>query len=305
MKWNTLYHLYEGGALLGIMCCWGMIVFTSPANEPTQWQSFNRTLEMASARATWNETKRIQLLQPDISKSGNSREGFRIEKLSTRTNAVIQYLENTKDYLRSLPPNLPLQGDEWLLKINQAKVKMDDQVSHLRESYEDLQMPQFDYIADGTKNNPLYKGLPDKDFAHNYFEGTLPAEAMAILTQKQLTLRRFTIEVLKKTGSCVIGPWQIEVVRPQAQTPAATYKISVGDEYTADMFIGASARETNPRMILNGKSLSVRSGSANIRFETKEIGPQFWEGKVVYKHKGRYKTITHKVPFEVWSKSEH
>ncbi|OJJ17897.1 hypothetical protein BKI52_28990 [marine bacterium AO1-C] len=297
MKWNSLYYLYEGVALLGILLSWSAIVFTSPPNDPSQWQSFNQNLEMALTRATWDQAESLEIMQLDVSKSGKSREGIsrvqRMQKLSERTHAVLQKLEAAKDYVRTLPPDKPIKANDWLLKINQVKVDLDRQIQHLNHSFEDLHVPQFDYIADGTKRNPLYKGLPERDFAHNYFEEVLPAEAMVLLTQKQLVLRRFTSEVIKKTGACSPERYYWRSVKAQAQ--ASVQKVQEGDEYTADLFLGVKMSPTDLQAQLNGRS--IIPGQTGVIFKTKGQGHQHQDLTLTFDYKGKRPTFTHRLNY--------
>ncbi|HAS40103.1 MAG TPA: hypothetical protein DCS93_06465 [Microscillaceae bacterium] len=308
MKWNTLYHVYEGLILLLIGCCWWAF-FDPFIPNPTHWQSLNQTLDTIYVDAYTASQDALIDLRKEVRKQGNPREGLdrvkRAALLAKKTNQVFASLEEAKGYLQKLDPVEQATTERFMIRSRfayQLKANLDGYTQWLTNEFRDLDLPRFAPLAEGNEENSLYYvSEPDKDFAHNYFESTPAIGAIALLSQKQIQLKRYEMVVLKKLGSeptgiLCGGGWiaptlgKLKIVIP------------VGDEYTADMFIGASARETNPRMILNGEPLSVRSGSTNIRFETKEIGPQFWEGKVVYKHKGRYKTVAHKVPFEVLPK---
>ena len=309
MKWNTAYHIYEGVALIVIILSWWMYTTDRVIDNGIHWQSFNHSMEASVQKATITSQKSDSILREDVRKNGNSREGLdRIQRaalLKKRTNAVIANLEKTKNYLKTLPQNSHDQANHWMIRQRtayQIKDELDKYVDWLMKEFKDLNLPKFEKIANGNEENSLYfVWEPDRDFAHNYFKYAIPTEAMAILTQKQLIIKRYESEVLKKLGGggfyscCWCGFWKIEA---STHTPINT--IQVGDEYTADMFISASASKTNPRMTLNGYPITVRDGIGDVQFTAKGRRKQYWEGRITFRKKwGKDTTFMQRIPYEV------
>ncbi|OJJ17895.1 hypothetical protein BKI52_28980 [marine bacterium AO1-C] len=310
MKWNTIYHSYEGIALLMIGWCWWTFFYPKTPTEVTHWQSLNYTLETRTIDAYTASQDAITDLRKDVRNQGNSREGVerikRAELLSSKTNHVFARLGEAKGYLQQLDPAEQATTERFMVHSGfayQLKNKLDDYTQWLANEFRDLALPKFSPLAEGNEENSLYYvSEPDKDFAHNYFESTSAAEAIALMTQKQTQIKRYEIEVLKRLYDGPTVSFCCGCDRIRAELGKLKALIPVGEEYTADMFIGRSARETNPRMTLNGEPLAVISHYGAVEFQTKEVGQQFWEGKIVYKHEGQYRRVDYKVPFEVLPK---
>ncbi|OJJ17892.1 hypothetical protein BKI52_28965 [marine bacterium AO1-C] len=310
MKWNTAYHVYEIIALLLIALSWWSWVTDSGHYETSHWQALNNRLEYGLALARTQADKADTTLRKEVKKTGNSREGLarikRMELLRKRTNEVMADLHNTIQHLKIMPEDGYRQANDWMVKegaANRTKQILDYYVDWLASEFNDLSLPKFEKIAEGNQENSLYyEREADKDFTHNYFDNTSPEEAIAILTQKQLIIKRYEAEVLKRLGGgcCFCGSWKFNRIDTKTFAPVNT--IQVGDEYTADMFIQSSASKANPRMSINQTPLMVKDGQADVAFKAQTIGKQFWEGKITLKIRGRDSTFIHRVPFEVLPK---
>jgi len=313
MKRNTIYHIYEGLALILTCLSWWAFFYSAYTVETTHWQSLSHTLETIHANAYTASQDALISLRKDVRKQGNSREGLervkRAELLIKKTNGIFTKLEEAKGYLQKLDPAEQATTERFMVRSGfayQLKANLDDYTRWLQNEFRDLDLPKFAPLAEGNEKNPLYQiSEPDRDFAYNYFASTSATEAMALITQKQTEVKRYEKAVLGKLWnepgffSCYGCGW---IGLKLWQT---NYIIPVGETYTAAMFIGRAVSEANPQMMMNNQFLTIWNGTTEIGFETQKTGQQFWEGKIVYKHEGRYKTVTHKVPFEVWSKNEH
>ncbi|HAS40105.1 MAG TPA: hypothetical protein DCS93_06475 [Microscillaceae bacterium] len=309
MKWNTLYHSYEGVAMLIIVTCWWLVVTNRMINNEPHWQSFNGVIERGVANAQVASHKADSALKVDIRKQGNSREGLeRIKRaalLQKRTNEVVTFLENTKNYLKQMLVEDRKETSSWMItqgKAYQVKKKLDKYVEWLAKEHKDLTLPKFDKIAEGNEGNALYFAWENnRDFAHTYFAYASPNEAETVLSLKQSIVKRYESYVLRKLGAGDLSSCCI-CYRIGAGLSVPVHTIQVGQEYTADMFIEISASRANPRMSINQTPLMVKDGHAEVTFQTQGVGKQFWEGKITVRYNGKDSTIVHRVPIEVLPK---
>jgi len=310
MKWNTAYHIYEVLALTIIALSWWSWATDQSHYYTTHWRALGHSLEYSVQHAQMRTDRADARLREDVKRMGNSREGLdrikRVELLRKRTKDVMMALQHTKEHLKKMPTNAYHQTSDWMIKkeiAQQTKQKLDQYVYWLSQEFKDLSLPKFDKLAEGNQENPLYYAREaNKDFAHNYFDHTSPAEVIALLTQKQLTVKRYEEEVMKKLDSgCCCAYLSFDKFGAAVYAPLNT--IEVGQEYTADMFINLLTGEFNPRMVAQNQPLIVRQDKANVAFKATKIGKQFWEGRFILKTRGdRDTSLIHRVPFEVLPK---
>lgn len=311
MKWNTMYHLYEGLALLVIGLSWTLVGFTSSKVNSTHWQSFQYDLEASLIDAITVAKDREINLYKDVSKQGNPTEGLerikRVKELTTVTDKLMIKLEEAKTALQQLDPDEYTITYDLMVRMRVAckiKNELDDYVKWLNAEFKDLELPKFEPLAQGNKKNPLYYTIqPDRDFAHNYFSSTSASEALAFITQKQLLVKRYEMEVLKKLSPAYDAVFlgycnTVQVILMSKNKEV----VQAGEMYTADMFIGLYPSFANPQMKINGELWQGYERQVKVEFTTQEAGKQFWEGEITYKHKGKYQTVKHKVPYEVLPK---
>ncbi|OJJ17893.1 hypothetical protein BKI52_28970 [marine bacterium AO1-C] len=301
MKWNTIYRIYEGLAVVITLGCWWLYITTQIIDSEVHWQSFNSAVERYVNKACKASVDADSMLKADVRKNGNSREGIeRIKRaalLQERTNEVMKALETTKNHLKAMPAGARRKASNWMVSQGEAhRVKewLDKYVTWLSEEFKDLTLPKFEKIAEGDEENALY-------FAHNYFAYTSPAEAVTVLSHKQSIVKRYESEVLKKLGAGdITGSFVCYWLRPGVF--ASTKIIQVGEEYNADMFIEISASRANPRMSINQTPVMVRDGQGQVVFRAQGVGKQFWEGKIRARVYGKDSTFVHRVPLEVLPK---
>ena len=307
MKQNTIYHIYEGVALLVTGLCWWFLLNPSPHVVAHHWQSLSHTLESINLDAQAASEEGIFNLREDTRRSGDSQYGLAIVKrtqlLMKRTNQLVAKLEEAKGFLQQLDPKECITTQRFMIRSGlayQLKSELDGYTQWLQNEFEDLKLPQFASLAEGNQENPLYYASePDKDFAHNYFESTSASKAIALINQKQAEVRRYGMMVFRRFwddrgGSICGGHDGVEV-----QIRQLNMAIPVGEEYTADLFIGQPFYEAYPKITFNGHPLVVSSNMAEVNFLAQKVGKQFWESKVTYRHKGRCHMMTHKIPLEV------
>ncbi len=307
MKQNTIYHIYEGMALLVTGLCWWFFLNPSPQVVAHHWQSLSHTLEAINLNAQTASEEQIFNLREDIRRSGDPPYGLAIVKrtqlLMQKTNQLVVKLEEAKGFLQQLDPEERITTQRFMIRSGlayQLKGELDGYTQWLQSAFEDLKLPQFAPLAEGNQENPLYYASePDKDFAHNYFESTSASEAITLINQKQAEVRDYRMMVFRRfwddSGISICGGHGgVEV-----QIRELGGAIPVGEEYTADLFIGRPFYEAYPKITFNGLPLVVSNNMAEVNFLAQKVGKQFWESKVTYRHKGRRHTMTRKVPFEV------
>lgn len=300
MKWNTAYHIYEAGAILVIILSWWLWATDQNINQGIHWQSFDGVMERSLTRGQVASQKAVKDLREDVRKNGNSREGLaRIERalvLQKRTQKIIATLDKAKKRLNTMPSGAYCKVSNWLIAQGEAhriKKKLDQHVNWLNWEHRDLVEP-FEKFA---KGNPA----GNQDFAHYYFEYASPAEASLILSFKQVIIRRYEAQLLKKLGAGDLSSG-CSINWVEAGVWAPTDIIQAGDTYTADLFISTGARVRDLKMQINQTPLMIQDGQGRVAFQTQGVGRQFWEAKVIWRLAGRDTTVTQRVPLEVLPK---
>ncbi|OJJ17894.1 hypothetical protein BKI52_28975 [marine bacterium AO1-C] len=311
MKWNTLYYVYEVLVVLVTLGI-GWLWWSEPAIEAENyWPSYNTSLEQSIYRATLAAQASDSTLRADVRKQGSSREGVdrigRAALLQQRTNQVMAIVETAKNRLKNLPKNAQRQTSN--LMINQAmayriKDSLDRYVDWLTFEFRDLGLPKFEKLAKHDHRKDWYYPWESiQDFPKRYFKYTRPAEAITILNLQQAAVKRYESKVLKRldagsiTSSCGFNK-----VEPGVFAPLNT--LQVGDEYTADMFISASASKYYTRMTYNGRPITVKDGKGEVLFTARGKSKQYWKSGFIFRKRGTLKdtTITYTLPFEVLPK---
>ena len=300
MKWNTAYHIYEAGALLVIVLSWWLWATDQMVDQEVHWQSFDGVMERSLTKGQVASQKAVKNLKVGVRKNGNSREGLaRIERallLQKRTQKIIAMLDKAKKRLNTMPSGAYRKVSNWLIAQGEAhhiKKKLDQHVNWLNWEHRDLVEP-FEKFA---KGNPA----GNQDFAHYYFEYASPAEASLILSFKQVIIRRYEAQLLKKLGAGDLSSCCVDH-RIEAGVWAPTDIIQVGDTYAADLFISSWIHLPYLRMQLNQTPLTVADGQGRVAFQTQGVGRQFWDAKIIWRLTGRDTTVIQRVPLEVLPK---
>lgn len=297
MKWHTIYNMYEGVAILAIVACWGTITFVAKPDYSAQMLPITQAMSTSLQHRTKAMLKAGKELRKDVKRNGNSREGLerikRVRVLQQRTNKLIQKLEGWKMPLQKYRNDGKTVVAKMMLdgaKGYELKQQLDTYVNWLTKEFIDLDLPKFEKLAEGNEKKALYDNdwiKISKDFAHLHFEHVSPAIALGILTEKQLEIKRYEAEVMKKIGvggfsSCCFCFDRIE---PFVIVPSRT--VQIGDEYTADLFItGKLVRARSPwtkvRMLTNKTPVPVKDGTLELTFSPGGTGTQYWTGKITY-----------------------
>ncbi|OJJ17889.1 hypothetical protein BKI52_28950 [marine bacterium AO1-C] len=305
---NKMYLTFEILALLVIAWVWGDMLQGAPkfSEHFTALQSAeDYGLRQAKLRAK----EQVKDLRQDVRKQGNSREGRerikRAEQLLEHTQQVVAFLEGVKRQLNKLPRN---RVNDWMIEQKKAyeiKDTLDKYVKWMVKEYKDLTLPELNALAKSNKATPLYsKKESDKDFAHSYFENASKVEVKAFLSQKQLVVKQYEAEVLKKLGAGDLSSDLHPDVAGGVFVHQPLLQIPVGDHLIAEMVIKNfyGVTKANPRFFVNNTPIVVADRQGKVAFVANEVGKKHWQAKFILRIQGRDSIIIHQVPFEVLPK---
>ena len=280
MNWNTIYHTYEGLAMMVITTIWGMMLLEPATANKADYQSINEQFNRAWQHVFVRNQYAIEELCIDVKKNGNSREGKgrikRAEELNKRINLVQQKINKIRnDRTRN---NFVGEFDAVLL--------INEQLLWINQEFKDLELPYFEQLKYPASTN--------------YFSLTSPESIKASLWMYQLKLEGYKREVLRKLGAydityyggCGFYDW-VKVI-DQA------HFVQVGDEYTADMFHNSWGRIYDVNFYVDNQNMGT-AHRGRIEFKTKEIGQKYLDCIFSYrkKHHGRTYNIKKKIPYTV------
>lgn len=299
MNWNILYRIYETLTQLVIAVCLIFMFFVSPTTYNELFEDLQVNLDIGLKAAQTGANEAIEGLKIEVKKNGNSREGLeriqRAEALNKKTDSLISYLKHVKD-------NLPNKA-----VTHKTTKALNIYTTWLNQEFKDLDVPRFGKLTKGNAHKALYDKdwfFKEKDFVHTYFANTTVAAANALLTQKQLTIKRFESEILKKMGASSYWLYVRRYVYWNLQVLPTTNTVQAGDEYMADMTTMAYAGNVKPRFSMGNTPLPVADGRSTVVWQPKKTGKQYWKAKFVFKLSGRDTCLIRQIPFWVLPKNE-
>lgn len=150
----------------------------------------------------------------------------------------------------------------------------------------------FAQLALDGKEHPMFKDSEEhrnKDFAHLNFEGTPLVAALAMLSEKEATIRAMEMESLALINT-KIGGEIIPVDRVRPVVLANSNRVVAGLEYEADMFMAAYSSTHKPKMTFGTKDVTVSGdGSGKIKFrasgggyDENGLARKTWAGTITY-----------------------
>jgi len=305
MNWNSTYYVYEIIAILAITICLGMAVFQKENHYDEDIKQLYFVLEAAKNKASLNKNHPLvkkfakQVRQEDLGHQFLPR--FQQARLEAQS--VIGKLEKHKKYLNQYAYDATQPVAQYLIRERNGytiQQVFNQYIDHLNDHYKDLSLYKFHKIPLNNKDHVLYSkrwGFVEKDFVHYTFEGATVAEALTMITQKQMILLRYAQEVLKRlsfgpTYSC--GPFGFSIGVSSLQDV-----VQVGDTLTMEMFVGLPIGHWYYAEI-NGKQVRFQEGKyVQVAFEATGQGKQYWTGKINYCEDGIEQTKTFKVPYWV------
>jgi len=155
---------------------------------------------------------------------------------------------------------------------------------------------EFNKMALDAKDDPMFAKDSDqrkKSFAQINFEGTPLVAALAVLSEKESSLRAIEKEALGLLSE-KIGGEIIPVDRVRPVVLSKSQYVVAGLKYEADLFMAAYSSSFKPQMTYNGNSLAVDGeGAGKIDFRASGggynadgIARKIWKGTISYPKSG-------------------
>lgn len=246
----------------------------------------NNSLELTSGAANKVNQESVLKIQATVEKSGNRAADVAVLKQAENVRQfsaeMISELDNLKkEIIESAGGGYNEEGgiknpqeEEKVAQImiggnkNGKAYELKDKLNSFIEKLNGFSTSKYGPIALDGNEDPIAKDNKDqrnKDFAQLNFAQTPVAAALAVLSQKQIEIRRIEGEVLNQLAS-KIGAADIKFDRTLAMISAESKIVAAGTPFKGDMFIAASASGITPRMSLNGAPVKVENGVGKIEF---------------------------------------
>lgn len=261
-----------------------------------KFELLNNSLEQANAASSNSNQKTIAAMREAVDKAGNKPEYVKLfkdaEQVRKETTDLITYIEGLKsDVLkagdgRDPETNMiktPAEEEKVAIlmvgaakngKAYELKTKLNDYVTSL-EKYA-AKGTKFGSLAlSGSEDPRLAKSGPSitgKDFAELNFAQTPVPAALATLSQKQSEVRRLEKEVLDYLAQQV-GAKEIKFDKIFAVVIPDARSVVAGQNYKAEIAIGAYSTAIRPSISVNGQSLAVVNGKGT--YEVRAQGGQY------------------------------
>ncbi|OJJ17888.1 hypothetical protein BKI52_28945 [marine bacterium AO1-C] len=305
---KTLYHIYEGLAILVIVVCF----WVDPRPDHTHTISLEHTLE--SAREDSLFVSGSNFFNQMMKELGTSDEFYerlpRFYRLLRITKSTIRVLERHKIHIEQYPKDARDPVNTYFIQEKQGyKIKqvLDAYVDSLSRKFRDFTLPKFEKLLTGNKAlYQKYEWFMPKDIVRLHFGHATVAEASALLTTKQYKVFRYALSIIKGLrGYSDIyldyGCGPIPVLSGVFQT---NNRIEVGDTLEADLVASGQFPYSRPKREfyaeVNGKRvMHNREGRIPVEFVASGKGKQYWTGLVRYCDKGTEYTKTFKIPYWV------
>ncbi|MEQ9443877.1 MAG: gliding motility protein GldM [Cyclobacteriaceae bacterium] len=242
----------------------------------------DQSLDQSAASYKAKNSSTVDRIRDAVDEAGNRKEDVAVltkaQEVRAKTNEVVnkidEYRKTFVDITGGTEENGAYKGskNEDELANLMVREKEGDKLKQILNDYakflSDEAEAEFDPLALDGRENPVFKDDPDqnkKSFAELNFQNTPMVAGLATLNDlKTKVLARETSaldNLARKVGAADLKFDDIKVmVRPQSNVVAA------GTTYEADMFIAASSSAVTPKMMVNGKSVTVENGMGKIKF---------------------------------------
>ncbi|MDH5602629.1 MAG: gliding motility protein GldM, partial [Cyclobacteriaceae bacterium] len=145
---------------------------------------------------------------------------------------------------------------------------LDEYVANLNRVVKEsgLDIPEFHQLSRDGKDVDIFKDDPDqknKNFRELTFMNTPTAAGLASMSQLEAEVLAYETVVLEGMAKAVDAvPVAFNIIVPMVKPRSEV--VAAGDDYTADLFITASAEGIDPVMTLDGKPLKVEKDENGI-----------------------------------------
>jgi gliding motility-associated protein GldM len=188
-------------------------------------------------------------------------------------------------------------------KAKELKNKLDEFSSYIK-----TWVPTAQPMALDAKDDPVAKideHQKGKNFAELNFENTPMVAALAVLSQRENTVRRYESEALAAISG-QLGKEIIKFDEIHAAVSAESKVVAAGTKYIAEMYLTASSKAITPTMTMDGRAIQVKDGKGKVEFTAtpgayNEEGnaKKTWTGKITIKRNGRDSSFTVKQEYIV------
>ena len=188
-------------------------------------------------------------------------------------------------------------GDSKSGEGYELKRKLNQFVNEINQTMQKMKADkQFVQLALDAKDDPIFKNSTEqkkKTFAQVNFEGTPLVAALAMLSEKEASVRAIEMESLSllhnKVGGDIIP---VDKVRPVV-LPRSSYVVA-GLDYKSDLFMAAYSSTYKPKMTYNAQSLEVdEQGAGTVSFKAagggydqNGVAKKTWKGTITYPKAG-------------------
>lgn len=246
----------------------------------------NNSLETSTGAANRVNQATLQNIKATVEKSGNRAADLAIVKQADEvrqtTATVINEIEAVKQRLiTEAGGGLDEQGniknpneeDKVAIimiggKKNGVAYSMKDKLNQYIEQLSKYSPTKFGPLALDAKDDPIASRSAEqrnKDFAELNFAQTPVPAALAVLSQRQMDIRRVEGEVLDFLASKV-GAQDVKFDKIMAMLSMESKVVVAGTKVKGEMFLAASSSGVTPRMSLNGGAVRVQDGRGIIEF---------------------------------------
>lgn len=258
-----------------------------------KFELLNNSLEQANASANDSNERALSAIDEAVQKSGGKYADVTVKAKEVRkkTAEMISYIEGLKSEILAIGGGrdpetnmikIPAEEEQVaVLMVGQKNGKGYELKSKLNVFAQDLAK----YAAPNTKFAPLAldasedphlaktgASIRGKDFVELNFAQTPVPAALATLSQKQSEVRRIEKEVLDYLAQQV-GAKEIKFDKIFAVVIPDARSVVAGQNYRAEVAIGAYSTAITPSISINGSPLAVKEGKGV--YEVRAQGGQY------------------------------
>ena len=162
----------------------------------------------------------------------------------------------------------------------------------------------FEKIAQDNNQTSLYKRgdfwFQKKDFSNTHFANTSGVAAKALLTEKQVTIKRYDAAVLKSLGADDVFSGRILCCWPSVFPMVPSRTVQVGNEYTADLALFSCFRGYYTSFFVNDQDVTTGNDPRGVEFKVQGAGKKYWKATFTYfTEDGEEKSIIKQIPYTV------
>ncbi|GAA4455993.1 gliding motility protein GldM [Nibrella saemangeumensis] len=246
----------------------------------------NNSLETSTGAANRVNQATLQNIKGTVEKSGNRAADLAIvkqaEEVRQLTSGVVSEIDAVKQRLITEAGggldeqgNIKNPNEEDKVAIimiggnkNGVAYEMKNKLNQYVEQLSKYSTAKFTPLALDAKDDPIASRAPEqrnKDFAELNFAQTPVPAALAVLSQRQMDIRRMEGEVLDVLASKV-GAQDVKFDKIMAMLSMESKVVVAGTKVKGEMFLAASSSGVTPRMSLNGGAVRVQDGRGLIEF---------------------------------------